>query len=121
MSETFKKAESLVSELKEYVNTRVAQVKLSIAEKLSKVVTYIIMSFVLALVFLLFIVLLSVAGAVVIGQWLNNMWLGFLIMAFIVLLLGFILWMAKDSMLRKPITNKMIKALFENETEDEKD
>ena len=49
MSETFKKAESLVSELKEYVNTRVAQVKLSIVEKLSKVVTYIIMAFVIAL------------------------------------------------------------------------
>jgi len=121
MSETFKKAESLVSELKEYVNTRVAQVKLSIVEKLSKVVTYIIMAFVIALVLLLFIVLLSVAGAMAIGQWLDNMWLGFLIMAFGVLLLGFIMWMAKGSLLRKPIMNKMIEALFEKEGEDEKD
>ena len=121
MSETFKKAESLVSELKEYVNTRVAQVKLSIVEKLSKVVTYIIMAFVIALVFLLFIVLLSVAGAIAIGQWMDNMWLGFIIMAVIVLLLGFIMWASKDSLLRKPIMNKLIKALFENENEDEKD
>jgi len=121
MSETFKKAESLVSELKEYVNTRVAQVKLSIVEKLSKVVTYIIMAFVLALVLLLFIVLLTVAGAIAVGHWLDNMWLGFLIMAFIVLLLGFILWISKNSLLRKPITNKLIKALFENDHQDEKD
>jgi len=111
MSETFKKAESLVSELKEYVNTRVAQVKLSIVEKLSKVVTYII---------ILFIVLLSVAGAIAIGQWLDNMWLGFLIMSFCILLLGFILWLSKDSLLRKPVMNKMIEALFEKDSEDEK-
>jgi energy-coupling factor transporter transmembrane protein EcfT len=115
MSEDFKKIESLVSELKEYVNTRVAQAKLTVAEKLSTILTYTIMVLMTALVFFLILVLLSVAAAIAIGQWLNNLWLGFIIVAGICVLLGFIMWMAKDKLIRNPIMNKMISLLFENE------
>jgi uncharacterized membrane protein YbhN (UPF0104 family) len=121
MSEEFEKAESLFSELKEYVNTRVAQAKLSIAEKLSIIITYAIMILMVALVFFLFLVLLCVAGALAIGQWLENIWLGFIIMAALSLLLGLLMWMAKDRILRKPIMNLLIKTLFENDDENEKD
>lgn len=121
MSEDFKKAESLVNELKEYVNTRVAQAKLSIAEKLSKILAYTIAILIAALVFFLFLVLVSVAAAIAIGQWLDNMWLGFIIVGGISLLLGFIMWMAKDGLLRKPIMNALIKVLFENDSDNEKD
>ena len=121
MSEAFKKAESLISELKEYVNTRVAQAKLSIAEKVSKIITYAVMILMVALVFFLFVVLLCVAGAIAIGQWLDNMWLGFIIMAVICLLFGFIMWIAKDKLLQKPIMNVLIKTLFDNDSKDEKD
>ena len=121
MTETFKKAESLVSELKEYINIRVAQAKLSVAEKLSKIVTYAIMILMVALVFFLFIVLLCVAGAIALGQWLDNMWLGFLIMAFISLLLGILMWMAKDKLLGKPLMNMLLKTFFDNDSKNEKD
>ena len=120
MSEDFKKVESLVGELKEYVNTRVAQAKLSIAEKLSKILAYMITMLMAALVFFLFLVLVSVAAAIAIGQWLDNMWLGFIIVAALCLLLGLLMWLAKDKLLRKPIMNTLIKALFENESENEK-
>lgn len=121
MSEDFKKVESLVNELKEYVNTRVAQTKLSVAEKLSGIVAYMISILMAALVFFLFLVLISVAAAIVIGQWLDNTWLGFIIVACLCLLLGLILWLAKDKLVRKPIMNALIKVLFENDSDDEKD
>lgn len=121
MSEEFKKVESLVERLREYVNTRIAQVKLSIAEKTSKVAAVMIAVLMVALVFFLFIVLLSVAGAIAIGEQLNNQWLGFLIMAGIVLLFGFLLWALKDKIIGTPIRNALIKSMFDKEDEDEEE
>ena len=122
MSEEFKKVESLVDQLKAYANTRLSQVKLSMAEKISKLAAMMIAMLMAALVFFLFLVLLSIAAAIAIGQWLDSYWLGFLIVAGIVLLFGLIFWLAKDRLLRIPIMNSMIEALFEpEEEEDEKD
>lgn len=120
MSEEFKKAESLVDQLKEYVNTRVAQLKLSAAEKASRLAASMIAVLVAALVFLLFLALVSVAAAIVIGQWLGSMWLGFLVLAGVVLVITFLLWTLRDRLLRIPIMNSMLKVLFEKEEDDEK-
>lgn len=121
MSEDFQKVESLVNEIKDYVNTRVDQAKLSIAEKLSKILAYMISVLMAALVFFLFLVLISVAAAIAIGQWLDNYWLGFIMVAAICLLLGLIMWLSKDALLRRPIMNAFIGMLFENDNDDEKD
>ena len=120
MAQDFDNAETFVDEVKEYVNTRLAQLKLSFAEKTSKVVAIIIAVVMVALVFFLFLVLLCVAGAIAIGQWLESSWLGFIIMAGIVLLSGFILWVSKDRLIRRPIMNAMISAMFDKD-KDEKD
>ena len=118
MAQEFNNAESFVDQVKEYLNTRLSQLKLSFAEKTSKVVAIMIAAVVSALVFFLFLVLLSVAGAIAIGQWLNNYWLGFIIVAGIILLVGFVLWISKDGWLRKPIMNALIKAIFDKEDEE---
>jgi uncharacterized membrane protein len=120
MAQDFNNAETFVDQVKEYVNTRLAQLKLLFAEKTSKVAGIIIAVVMLALVFFLFLVLVCVAFAIVIGQWLESFWLGFLVMAGIVLLAGFILWISKDRLIRRPIMNALINAMFDKE-EDEKD
>ena len=117
MSEEFKKIESLVERLREYVNTRIAQVKLSVAEKISKVAAVMIALLMAALVFFLFLVLASIAGAIAIGQQLDNMWLGFLIMAGIILFFGIFIWILKDKLIGVPIMNALVKALFDKEEE----
>ena len=121
MSAEFNKFESLAEQLKAYVNTRVAQVKLSVAEKLSNVAATVIAMLLAALVFFLFLTLFSVAMALLIGEWLGSLWLGFLIVSGFVLLTGLIIWLAKDRLFRIPIMNALIEALFENEEDDEKD
>ena len=120
MDQDFNNAETFVDQVKEYVNTRLAQLKLSFAEKTSKVVAIIIAVVMVALVFFLFLVLICIAGAIVIGQWLESSWLGFLIIAGIVMLAGFILWVSKDRLIRRPIMNAMISAMFDKD-KDEKD
>ncbi|MBK8698188.1 MAG: phage holin family protein [Saprospiraceae bacterium] len=120
MSEEFNKVESMIEQLKAYANTRVSQVKLSMAEKVSKLAAEMIAMLMAALVFFLFLVILSIAAAIFIGQWLENMWLGFVIVAGVILVVGLILWLSKDRLLRIPIMNKLIEALFEPEEDDEK-
>ena len=62
MAQDFDNAETFVDQVKEYVNTRLAQLKLSFAEKTSKVVAIMIAVVMLALVFFLFLVLISIAA-----------------------------------------------------------
>ena len=122
MSDEFNKIESLVGQAKEYVNTRIAQFKLSVAEKISKTMATVIAGLAAALVFFLFLVFAGVAAAIALGQWTGYMWLGFLIIAVVYLLLAIIVWTAKDRLLALPIMNAIIGSLFdEEEVEDEKD
>ncbi|MBK9381428.1 MAG: hypothetical protein IPN39_08860 [Chitinophagaceae bacterium] len=51
MSEEFNKVESMIEQLKAYANTRVSQVKLSMAEKVSKLAAEMIAMLMAALVF----------------------------------------------------------------------
>lgn len=118
MGQDFNDTESLIDEAKEYLNTRLTQLKLSFAEKTSRIAALMIAVVMSALVFFLVLVLISVAGAIAIGKWLENYWLGFLITGAVILLAGFILWFAKDRLLRIPVMNALIKVMFD---EDEKD
>ena len=117
MAQNFNDTESLVDEAKEYLNTRLAQLKLSFAEKTSKIAALMIAVLMSALVFFLVLVLISVAGAIVIGNWLENYWLGFLVIAAVILLAGLILWFAKDRLLRIPVMNALIKVMFDKDEE----
>jgi len=119
MSEEFKRLESLVDQLRKYVNNRIAQAKLAVAEKVSKAAAVMIAMLMVALVFFLFLVLASIAGAIAIGQQLDNQWLGFLIMAGVMLLFGFIVWALRDKLIGTPIRNALIKSMFDKEDEDE--
>jgi len=129
MSEGFEKIETLADQIKEYVNTRLEQLKLSVAEKVSKAIAVIIAFFVIVLVFFLFFVLLCGAAAWVIGEWLQSIWLGFLIVSGFVFLIGIIMWLTKGRWLRKSIINQltevmlnmMIEVLFDNDNNNAKD
>ena len=54
-----------------------------------------------------------------IGQFVG-LWLGFVVVGGIVLIVGLILWIFKDGIIRRPIMNSLIKTMFDNE-DDEKD
>lgn len=120
MDPDFNNEETFVDQVKEYLNTRLTQLKLSFAEKTSKVMAVLIAVVMSALVFFLFLLLISIAGAIAIGQWLESFWLGFVVVGGIVLIVGLILWIFKDGIIRRPIMNALIKAMFDKER-DEKD
>jgi hypothetical protein len=124
MSEEFNRIESLLGQVKDYANTRIAQTKLSLAEKVSKTMAVIIAGITAALVFFLFVVFAGIGAAIALGTWLGNTWLGFLLLAVFFLLLTIIVWKARHRLLTIPIMNSLIAQLFsdeEEEVEHEKD
>ncbi len=123
MSEEFKKAGSVFEQVTAYVNTRVSQAKLSVAEKLSQGIALLVAVLLSALVFFLSFCLLSAAAAILIGQWLGSLWLGFAIMAFFVLLTGVLIWKLRGRLFQIPLLNKLLTVFFEKDRneKDEKD
>lgn len=119
MEKTFERVEELADSIKEYVNTRMDEVKLNVAEKTSAFFANLIAGFVVAGVFLFFIIFASIALSLGLGEWLGKEWLGFLIVAGLYLILGIIVWSARGKIIRMPIMNAMIRQLFRNEEEDD--
>lgn len=117
MEKLFAKAEDLADSIKEYINLRIAAIKLTTAEKSSAVVANIIAGTVAAMVMCLFVVFASIALAIGLGVWLNNSWAGFLIVAGLYLLMGIIVWTARGKLIRLPVMNALIQQLFTNTDE----
>lgn len=121
MSEEFKKIETLLEQVKEYANVKVDKLKLSIAEKLSKIIADMVATIMASLVLFGFVLFGSLAGAIALGEWLGKLWLGFLLVAGLYLIIGIIIWKGRNRLLRIPIMNSLIEKLFANNSEDEKD
>ncbi|MGG9960814.1 phage holin family protein [Ferruginibacter sp. SUN106] len=112
MEKAFAKAEELAGTIKEYINTTIESAKLNAAEKSSALIANTMARVLAAMVFIFFIVFAGIALALGLGEWLNKTWAGFLIVAFLYLLLGVLLWTAREKLLRLPIMNAFIKQLF---------
>ena len=119
--EELKKVEDLLDHAREYVNIRTDEVKLAIAEKVSAVMAMVIATTVVNIIFLLCLIFASAAGAFALGLWLKSYWLGFLLVAAFYFVTGLLVWSAKEKMIRVPIMNAIIRQLFKNNNEDEKD
>ena len=119
MEDSFAKAEDLAVHIKEYMNNRIESVKLSAAEKSSKMLANLIAMAAVLLVFLFVIVFASIALAYALAKLTGELYWGFLIVAGIYLLLGSLIWLLKEKILRFPIMNAMLHQLFkEDETDD---
>ena len=118
MEKLLSNAEDLVDKIKEYVNTRIDSLKLSVAEKSSGIVANGVARIIVALFVLFFMALGSIALSLIIGIWIGKMWAGFLVVGGFYLLLGFIVWATRDKLIRVPVMNAMIQQMFSNDEED---
>ena len=115
LQEEFKKAEDLAMHLKAYVQIEIELFKLTIAEKLSKIIANFLAAMVVMGVLLLFILFVSIALAFLIGEWLEKMSAGFFIVSILYLLIGVISWYAREKLIRIPILNTILSQLFTND------
>ncbi len=122
MHETFDKIEETMEHVKTYVNTKITAAKLGAAEKASDMISIFIAKGMVACVLFFFVFFLSEAAAVGLGEYMGKAWLGYAMVAGIYLILGLIIWFARERLLRIPIMNAIIARLFKNNTvQNEKD
>lgn len=95
----FFKVDSLISNLTGFVETRIELLKIEAKEELSKGLSNVIIFLLLAFVFAAAIIFISVAFAIVIGKQ-TGLVAGFAIVAGVYLIIGFILTLRRDSLVR---------------------
>jgi hypothetical protein len=62
--------------------------------------------------------LASIALSIVLGEWIGKIWAGFLVVACFNLLIGIIIWFAREKLIRVPVMNALIQQLFKYDEED---
>jgi len=115
MQNVFVKAEEFVDHIKEYVNNRIAAVKLSAAERSSKILSNLVAMAIVAAIMFLFVIFLSLAIAYSVSDVIGPMYSGFLVVAGIWFLVALLVWTNRERMLRLPIMNKMLHQMFKDE------
>ena len=106
--------QDLFDDVKEYIITQ-RKLLLTVASKKGVDVLYVvIVSAIFLTLLLFFLVLFSFAIAFGIGNWLNSMFLGFLIVAFFYVLLGIVVWMLKDRLIKTFLLKLFIDNLSAN-------
>ncbi|HTQ29038.1 MAG TPA: phage holin family protein [Puia sp.] len=116
MAEDFKIIEESVDHIKHYLNTRIAQVKLTTAEKTSEVLSVLMARLMVTAIFSFSLLFASFAAAYALGELLAKTWLGFVIVAAFYLLAGLLIWAFREPLLRIPIMNRLIQRLFTQES-----
>ena len=112
MKGIFARMEDLAGHVREFVYTQVDLLKLCAAEKISSLLATLIAGRIVAIVFVFFLVFSSIAGAYVLSSWIGVTYSGFLIVAGIYLLTGFVIWIKKERLIRRPVMKSIIKLLF---------
>jgi hypothetical protein len=119
MEKAFDKVEELAGNKKDYVNTRIDEVKLGAAEKTSVVIANVVAGAMAGLILLFFLCFASVAFSLWLGEWIGKEWAGFLIVAGIYLFAGIIVWKARNRIIRIPVMNALIHQLFRDDNHEE--
>jgi Fe2+ transport system protein B len=102
----------------EYIQTRLELTRLSAFEKIAKIVTYLIVGFVLALFFFFGLFFLSLMLGFYLSDLLDSQFAGFGIVAGMYFGFFFIFLLAGNSWMGRKITDNIIRILFEkNQTE----
>ena len=103
----------LVDDAGRYIEAKTELWKLKAADKTTEIATTIIAKLLFILIGIIVLIALNTGIALLIGKWLGEAYYGFFIVAGFYLLLGIVLYAARDGLIKKPfytaIINKILK------------
>jgi hypothetical protein len=105
--------EELFQKLKDYADTRLDLLKLKSINRVSGFVSSIFTLVVLMLILFAVLFCISIGLALVIGAWVGQAYWGFFIVAALYLIIGLVLYSARDKIIKTPVSNKLIKELID--------
>ena len=106
------KIENLVNSAQEYIQLKIREAKLEAADKLSSVLASIAAIIILSFFCFMFILFLSLAAGFLLNNLLESSCLGFLIIALSWLLIGLLIYFAKNRLIKKPLKDRLVNAMF---------
>jgi hypothetical protein len=109
----------VVDASKTYIEANLKLFKLTLLERLSKVVSLIISTTLVMLVGTMFLLFLSLSAAMFIGSMLDSRTLGFLIMALFFLIIMLFLWFRRKTLVINPIIRTLNDIVFTDNENDE--
>lgn len=121
MEQTWTKAEELGKTIREYINNRTDQLKLTAAEKTAVLISLLVAAMIIAAFFVFAVLFLAIALSVYMGEVFGALYYGFLFTAAVILVLGMIVWMFRKQMIQYPLMNALLKHLFTEEEREEDD
>lgn len=107
----------LVSESKEYVETKLELWKLKAVDKIAVVTTLLIARVILFIILMCFWIMLSIGVALWIGKSLGSNMYGFFIVAAFYGIAGLIIYFFRNALIKAPIGNKLVEALLKEDNE----
>jgi hypothetical protein len=99
--EDLKKIEELFDHAREYLNIRVDEIKLGLAERGSAIAARVMVNTAVNIFFILFLLFAGLALGLALGKWWHHDWLGFLVVAAMYLIAGLATWAVKERMMWK--------------------
>ena len=109
--------EVLFERAQAYTRTSIQLFKLKTTEKLAEMVSEIASNLVILVIFILFFVNLNIGLALLLGALLGNSWLGFILVSGVYAIIGFVVYLFRESWIKQPVNNSIITQLLKDETE----
>jgi hypothetical protein len=104
--------EELIETCSTYIQARMRLTVLQLSEKTSKIASDFLTIIILIILFLFASIMLNIGLAKWISHGLNNEWGGFFIIGGFYVLLGILLMVMKEKLIRIPLLNAIIKSFF---------
>ncbi|MDQ6763147.1 MAG: hypothetical protein M3015_11050 [Bacteroidota bacterium] len=105
--------EDLFTKLKDYAETKIDLVKLMGINRVSGFMSTVISMIILLMILFTTILCISIGLAILIGQLLGATYYGFFIIAGLYLLIGLVLYARRGSILKEPVSNRLIKEMMD--------
>ena len=109
--------EVLLERALDYTKTSIQLFKLKATDKLADVMSNITSNIVILAIFVLFFVNLNIGMALLIGDLIDKAWLGFVLVSGGYAFIGFIVYLFRDSWIKRPVSNSIITQLLKDDTE----
>src|SRR5687768_9734786 len=105
--------EALLEKVKSYVETRIDLIKLKAVDKASTIVSTVVARIVIVVLVFFFIFLLNIGIALFLGDLLGKSYYGFFIVAGFYGITGLVLYLGKDKILKRPVSDAVIKNMLD--------
>ena len=121
MEENKTPVEALLERGQAYINTTLQLFKLKATDKGAEIISKIASGFVILILIVLLFMNLNIAVALLIGDMLGKLWLGFLVLSGFYAFTGVVVYLFRDRLIKRPVSNSIISEMLKEDDFSEDD